>query len=38
MFQRFDVEWNEYVDLDDAEEIRHKDKLQAVVTPLIYVK
>ena len=34
-FQRFDVEWNEYVDLDDTEEIRHKDKLKAVVTPLI---
>ena len=34
-FQRFDSEWNEYVDLDDTEEIRHKDKLKAVVTPLI---
>ena len=31
----FDSEWNEYVDLDDTEEIRHKDKLKAVITPLI---
>ena len=34
-FQRFDSGWNKYVDLDDTEEIRHKDKLKAVVTPLI---
>ena len=33
-FQRFDSEWNEYVDLEDTDKINDKDKLKVVVTPL----
>ena len=31
-FQRFDPEWEEYIDLELDAEIKHKDKLKAVVT------
>lgn len=34
-FQRFDSDWNEFVDLEDADEICDKDKLKAVVTPIL---
>ena len=34
-FQRFDAEWNEFVDLDNGDEVCHKDKLKAVVTPIL---
>ena len=34
-FQRFDPEWDEYVDLDPASELGHKDKLVVVVTPIL---
>lgn len=33
--QRFDTEWNEFVDLEVGDEINHKDKLKAVVSPLL---
>ena len=33
-FQRFDSDWNEFVDLEDADEICDKDKLKVVVTPI----
>ena len=32
-FQRFDNEWNEYVDLEEDEVINDKDKLKVVVSP-----
>ena len=31
-FQRFNAEWDEYVDLDELDDINHKDKLKVVVT------
>lgn len=31
-FQRFDSEWEEYVDLDDDETVSNKEKLKVVVT------
>lgn len=34
-FQRFDKDWDCYVDLDDDAEISHKDRLNAVVTPIL---
>ena len=34
-FQRFDSEWGEYVELESDDEIEHKDKLKAVVTPFL---
>ena len=34
-FQRFDPEWNETVDLDEAAVINNKDKLTALVTPIL---
>ena len=34
-FQRFDSDWNEFVDLEEADEICDKDKLKAVVTPIL---
>ena len=34
-FQRFESEWNEYIDLEDTDEINDKDKLKVVVTPLL---
>ena len=34
-FQRFDSDWGEYVDLDEDSTLVHKDKLKAVVTPLL---
>ena len=35
MFQRFDGEWDEYVDLDKDCALVHKDKLKAVVSPML---
>ena len=35
MFQGFDSDWNEFVDLEDADEICDKDKLKVVVTPIL---
>ena len=32
-FQKFDSEWNEYIDLEDTDKISDKDKLKVVVTP-----
>lgn len=34
-FQRFDGEWDEYVDLDEDCALAHKDKLKAVVSPML---
>ena len=34
-FQRFDPQWNETVDLDEAAVINNKDKLTALVTPIL---
>ena len=34
-FQKFDSEWGEYVDLDEGSTLEHKDKLNAVVTPML---
>ena len=34
-FQRFDPEWGEHIDLDPDSELQHKDKLVAVVTPIL---
>ena len=34
-FQRFDSDWNDFVDLEDTDEICDKDKLKAVVTPIL---
>ena len=34
-FQRFDPDWDCFVDLDEDAEIHHKDQLKAVVTPLL---
>ena len=33
-FQRYDPEWEEFVDLDEDGEVYHKDKLKAVVSLL----
>ena len=34
-FQRFESDWNEYIDLEDTDEVNDKDKLKVVVTPLL---
>ena len=34
-FQRFDPEWDEYIDLEPGSTPNHKDKLLAVVTPTL---
>jgi hypothetical protein len=34
-FQRYDRDWEEFVDLDDECTLLNKDKLKAVVTPLL---
>ena len=34
-FQRYDSEWGEYVDLDDEYSLGNKEKLKAVVTPVV---
>lgn len=34
-FQRFDPEWDEYIDLEPGSTLNHKDKLLAVVTPTL---
>ena len=34
-FQRFDKAFNEFVDLDDDEELRDLEKLSVVVTPVL---
>ena len=34
-FQKFDKEWEEYVDLESPAVLCHNDKLKAVVTPLL---
>ena len=34
-FQRFNPEWNEFVDLDNGDVLVHKDKLKAIVTPIL---
>ncbi len=33
-FQRFKANWNDYVDLEELDDIHHRDKLRAVVTSL----
>ena len=33
--QRFDAEFNDFIDLEDGDEVFHKDKLKAVVTPIL---
>lgn len=35
-FQRFNKEWEEDIDLEESDEIFDKDKLKAIVTPLLY--
>ena len=35
MFERFNSDWNEFVDLEDMDEICDKDKLKAVVIPIL---
>ena len=37
IFKRYDLEWDEYIDLDDCSVLLHKDKLRAV-TSLSLVK
>ena len=34
-FQRFDADFDELVDLDDGEDLRHLEKLNVVVTPIL---
>ena len=34
-FQRFDKAWEEYVDIDEACQLDNKEKLKAVVLPLL---
>ena len=34
-FQRFDLEWNEYVDLEDDATVHNKDKLKVIVSPCL---
>lgn len=34
-FQRFDNDWEEYVELDESCTIKNKEKLKAIVTPLL---
>ena len=34
-FQCHDPEWKEFIDLDEDGEVYHKDKLKAVVSPLL---
>lgn len=34
-FQRYDPEWDDFVDLDDCAVIENKDKLKVVVCPLL---
>ena len=32
-FQKFDADWNEYVELDENSRIANRDKLKVVVSP-----
>ena len=34
-FQRFDPKWNKMVDLDEEAVVNDKDKLKALVTPIL---
>ena len=34
-FQRFDSEWQEFIDLEEKDIVNNKDKLKAVVLPLL---
>ena len=34
-FQKFDPDWNDYIDLESPLVLAHKDKLKAIVTPLL---
>lgn len=34
-FQRFDPEWNEYVDIEEGDVLLNKDKLKVVVSPCL---
>ena len=34
-FQKYDGEWDAYVDLEDDSTVDHRDKLKAVVMPLL---
>ena len=34
-FQRFEKDWDEYVELDKSCILNHREKLKAVVTPLL---
>ena len=33
--QRFDADFSDFIDLEDGDEVFHKDKLKAVVTPIL---
>ena len=35
IFQRYDTDWNEYIDLDEEAVLNEKDKLKVIVTPTI---
>ena len=35
-FQRYDHDWNEFVDLNDDEKVGNKEKLKVVVTSTLY--
>ena len=34
-FQKFDSEWGEYLDLENNSTLFHKDKVNAIVTPIL---
>ena len=34
-YKYYDPEWEEFIDLDEDGEVYHKDKLKAVVSPLL---
>ena len=34
-FQKFDDEWQEYVELDDTEDVKNKEKIKVVVMPVL---
>ena len=36
IFQKFDIDWDSFVDLDDDCYLEHKDKLRLIVTPQLH--
>ena len=32
LFQKFDCDWEEYVDLSESDDIANKDKVKAIIT------